>query len=121
MENLDTTVTEILNAEMMHVSISDMKLIANSLYRLGFKNFGYCRFSIFLMDLSKFLMKYYPTPDQVFENVSKHSVENMGRSMQIFTLINNRADIQTFRQIYEACDTFGYNIGLILSSFIEYK
>ncbi len=105
----------------MHPSLSDLATIANSAYRLLFKNSEYCRFQLYLMDVSKFIMKYYPTPDQVFENVSKHTVENMGRTMAIFELINRRADIETFRQIYEACDTVGYNLGLLLASFIEYK
>ena len=52
---------------------------------------------MFLLDVSKFILKNYPSPDQIFENVQKHAIENMGRFTPIFGLINFRNEIKTYR------------------------
>ncbi len=52
---------------------------------------------MFFLDISKFILKNYPSPDQIFENVQKHAIENMGRFTPIFGLITSRNDIKSYR------------------------
>ena len=119
MLQLDESLTQLL--EIQGASIQDFVQIAEAAYRLAFKNVDYCRFEMFFLDISKFILKNYPTPDQIFENVQKHAIENMSRFTPIFGLINSRSEIKTYKQIYAATDLIGLNLGLILSSFLEFK
>ena len=102
-------------------NLQDLVSVGEAAYRLAFKNVDYCRFEMFLLDISKFVLKTYPSPNQIFDNVQKHAVENMGRFTPIFSLISSRGDIKTYKQIYAASDVIGQNLGLILSSFLEFK
>ena len=52
---------------------------------------------MFLLDVSKFILKNYPSTGQIFDNIQKHAIENMARFTPIFGLITSRNDIKTYR------------------------
>ena len=120
MLQIDSTLAQLM--ETQTARFENLLGVGQAVYRLAFKNIEYCRFKMFLLDVSKYILKNYPSgPDMIFENIQKHAVENIGRFTPIFSLINARSEIKTIRQIYLATDTIGLNLGLILSSFIEFK
>jgi hypothetical protein len=89
--------------------------------QVGIQKYEYCRFEMFFLDVSKFILKNYPSHEKIFENFQKHEIENMGRFTPISALVACRNDINTYKKIYSACDTIGMNLGLIISSFLEFK
>ena len=44
----------------------------------------------------------------------------MGRLIPLVEIIINREQLRTFEEIYNACDKLGYNLGAIISGFMEF-
>ena len=71
MIKLDESLTLLM--EMQGANIQDLVSVGEDAFMLAFKNIDYCRFEMFFLDVSKFDLNTYPSPDQVFENVQKHA------------------------------------------------